>query len=133
MMESISRIHLVFDLWTSPNRLAIIAVSGHFLDGKGRQQQRLLALRRQLGAHTGSNLSSSLYQTVQEWGVVDRIGVVIADNASNNDTCLQEFFQILDPSIQGYEAEERRIRCYGHILNLVGRAFLYGEDSEAFE
>ncbi|KAK6860864.1 hypothetical protein PG995_004500 [Apiospora arundinis] len=66
-------------------------------------------------------------------GVVDRIGVVIADNASNNDTCLQEFFQILDPSIQGYEAEERRIRCYGHILNLVGRAFLYGEDSEAFE
>ncbi|KAK7997663.1 hypothetical protein PG989_005703 [Apiospora arundinis] len=133
MMESISRIHLAFDLWTSPNRLAIIAVSGHFLDGKGRQQQRLLALRRQLGAHTGSNLSSSLYQTVQEWGVVDRIGVVIADNASNNDTCLQEFFQILDPSIQGYEAEERRIRCYGHILNLVGRAFLYGEDSEAFE
>ncbi|KAK8120231.1 hypothetical protein PG999_004351 [Apiospora kogelbergensis] len=126
MMESISRIHLAFDLWTSPNRLAIIAVSGHFLDGKGRQQQRLLALRRQLGAHTGSNLSSSLYQTVQEWGVVDRIGVVIADNASNNDTCLQEFFQILDPSIQGYEAEERRIRCYGHILNLVGPIEQFG-------
>ncbi|KAK8120433.1 hypothetical protein PG999_004553 [Apiospora kogelbergensis] len=74
MMESISRIHLAFDLWTSPNRLAIIAVSGHFLDGKGRQQQRLLALRRQLGAHTGSNLSSSLYQTVQEWGSKGPVG-----------------------------------------------------------
>ncbi|CEJ95182.1 hypothetical protein VHEMI10679 [[Torrubiella] hemipterigena] len=31
------------------------------------------------------------------------------------------------------DAIDRRMRCYGHILNLVGRAFLYGEDSETFE
>ena len=27
----------------------------------------------------------------------------------------------------------RRIRCFGHILNLVAKAFLFGEDSDAFE
>jgi hypothetical protein len=28
---------------------------------------------------------------------------------------------------------DRRLRCYGHVLNLVGRAFLYGNDSESLE
>lgn len=31
------------------------------------------------------------------------------------------------------DAKDRRIRCYGHILNLVGRAFLYGEDFKLFK
>ncbi|RKK66485.1 hypothetical protein BFJ68_g18588, partial [Fusarium oxysporum] len=31
------------------------------------------------------------------------------------------------------DVRARRMRCYGHILNLVARAFLYGEDFESFE
>ncbi|KAF5493178.1 hypothetical protein CGCF413_v010406 [Colletotrichum fructicola] len=31
-----------------------------------------------------------------------------------------------------FDVSARRIRCYGHILNLVGRAFLYSTDEEAF-
>ncbi|KAK8007211.1 hypothetical protein PG989_001201 [Apiospora arundinis] len=104
MMESISRIHLAFDLWTSPNRLAIIAVSGHFLDGKGRQQQRLLALRRQLGAHTGSNLSSGLYQTVQEWGgrrpfTLHRESTHELELVLNNETRWNSTYLMIDRAI----------------------------------
>ena len=32
LREAITKIHVAFDLWTSPNRYAIVDVSGHFLD-----------------------------------------------------------------------------------------------------
>ncbi|KAF6812388.1 transposase-like protein [Colletotrichum musicola] len=31
------------------------------------------------------------------------------------------------------DVKDRRMRCYGHILNLTARAFLFGEDQETFE
>ncbi|KAK5997074.1 FAD-linked oxidoreductase ZEB1 [Cladobotryum mycophilum] len=120
--NALSQIHLGFDLWTSPNRLAIMAVTGHFLDQNGHQQQRLLALREQPGSHT-----------VKDWGISTRLRTIVSDNASNNDTCLQHLFNILDPTMTSVKISERRMRCYGHILNLVARAYLYGENSESFE
>ncbi|KAK5997555.1 Putative AC9 transposase-like protein [Cladobotryum mycophilum] len=131
--NALSQIHLGFDLWTSPNRLAIMAVTGHFLDQNGHQQQRLLALREQPGSHTGIHLANTLHTIVEDWGISTRLGTIVSDNASNNDTCLQHLFNILDPTMTSVEISERRMRCYGHILNLVARAYLYGENSESFE
>ena len=133
LATSMSKIHLAFDLWTSPNRLAIFALSAHFIDTKYNVQQRLLALREQQGAHTGLNIAQTLSEITRDWGIVDRVGCLVSDNASNNDVCGEEFFRQILPDFSAEDATDRRIRCYGHILNLVGRAFLYGEDFEAFE
>ncbi|KAF5264183.1 hypothetical protein FOXYS1_5040 [Fusarium oxysporum] len=43
------------------------------------------------------------------------------------------FFQDLDAEMGPADVRARRMRCYGHILNLVACAFLYGENVEAFE
>jgi hypothetical protein len=133
LTTSVSKIHLAFDLWTSPNRHAILAVSAHFIDAKNSIQQRLLALREQQGAHTGLNIALALAEIARDWGIVDRIGCLVSDNASNNDACGEELFRQILPDFSVEDASDRRIRCYGHILNLVGRAFLYGEDFESFE
>jgi hypothetical protein len=133
LSDALSKIHLGFDLWTSPNRHAVMAVTAHFLDRQGKHQSRLLALRRQLGCHSGENLAVTLGQVVREWKIEDRVGTVISDNASSNDTCLLNFYGDLDAEMSLVDIRARRMRCYGHILNLVARAFLYGEDFEAFE
>ncbi|KAM3519811.1 hypothetical protein MY4038_009655 [Beauveria bassiana] len=133
LSHALTKIHLGFDLWTSPNRYAIMAVTAHFLDRQGCHQMRLLALRRQLGCHSGENLACTLLEVVREWGLEDRVGVVVSDNAATNDTCLQNFYPNLDSSMKAADVRARRMRCYGHVLNLVARAFLYGEDYEAFE
>ena len=133
LSHALTKIHLGFDLWTSPNRYAIMAVTAHFLDRQGSHQTRLLALRRQLGCHSGENLACTLLEVVREWGLEDQVGVIVSDNAATNDTCLQSFYQNLDPSMKATDVRARRMRCYGHVLNLVARAFLYGEDFEAFE
>lgn len=46
LARSVSRIHLSFDLWTSPNHLALLGVVAHFIDELGQNQSvRLLRSR----------------------------------------------------------------------------------------
>lgn len=42
--NTITKIHISFDLWTSPNRFSIIAVTAHYINSCGKRQQRLLSL-----------------------------------------------------------------------------------------
>ena len=131
--SSLTRIHISFDLWTSPNRLAIMAVFAHFIDKAGSQQSRLLALRRQFGTHSGEHLADTLFDVVQEWGIARQVGTVVSDNLNTNDTCLAYFYRQLEPSMRSADIKARRMRCYGHVLNLVARAFLFGKDADSFE
>ncbi|KAK4074631.1 hypothetical protein Purlil1_12926 [Purpureocillium lilacinum] len=133
LRDALTKIHLSFDLWTSPNRYAVMAVTAHFLDRQGHHQVRLLALRRQLGSHSGENLAATLLEVVNEWGIQDSVGCVVSDNVTTNDACLQHLYKAINPEMRPADIRARRMRCYGHILNLVARAFLYGEDFEAFE
>ncbi|KAI8416996.1 hypothetical protein FOFC_03309 [Fusarium oxysporum] len=109
--EAVTQIHISFDLWTSPNRLAFISIFGHFIDQSNSHQSRLLAFRRQIGSHAGENIAYTLAMTF----------------------ALRNFYTNLDASITRADAEARRMRCFGHILNLVAQAFLYGDDAASFE
>ena len=133
LRDALTTIHLSFDLWTSPNRFAIMAVFAHFIDRGARQQSRLLALRRQFGTHSGENLAASLVGIAQDWEIGGRVGCVVSDNLAANDHCLQYMYKPLDSSMRPADIKARRMRCYGHILNLVARAFLFGKDAESFE
>ncbi|KAF6515115.1 hypothetical protein HZS61_005021 [Fusarium oxysporum f. sp. conglutinans] len=46
---------------------------------------------------------------------------------------LRNLYTTLDASITRADTEARRMRCFGHILNLVAQAFLYGDDAASFE
>ena len=75
--DSLSKVHLGFDLWTSPNRHVVLAVTARFLYRQGKHQLRLLALRCQLGCHSRENLAVILGQVVHEWKIEDRVRTVI--------------------------------------------------------
>ncbi|KAM4058389.1 transposase [Hirsutella rhossiliensis] len=49
-------------------------------------------------------------------------------NAESNDTCLEDLGAEL-----GFNKQHRRLRCCGHIINLVARSILFGTDADAFE
>ncbi|KAJ3455461.1 hypothetical protein MRS44_016943 [Fusarium solani] len=120
LLDALTKIHLGFDLRTSPNRHAIMAVTAHFLDHQAKHQSRLLALRRQLGCHSGGNLAVTLSRVIREFEIEGRVGTVISDNVSSNDNCLQNFYGSLNVEMGPAEIRARRMRCYGHILNLCG-------------
>uniref|UniRef100_A0A0D2YKK9 HAT C-terminal dimerisation domain-containing protein n=1 Tax=Fusarium oxysporum (strain Fo5176) TaxID=660025 RepID=A0A0D2YKK9_FUSOF len=73
------------------------------------------------------------YDIFGEYGIRDRIGAGVCDNVSSNDTCLASLYRQLSPAMAEENIRNNRTRCFGHIVNLAARAFLWGEDPDSFE
>lgn len=70
-------------------------------------------------AHTGKNLAEAVFSALQYFDIADRTLGHTGDNASNNDTTLdelQKLYSQLEDSIAGRFTQ---VRCFGHILNLI--------------
>ena len=52
------------------------------------------------------------------------------DNATSNDVCVKLLSRQFD---YAFAPIERRLRCFGHIVNLVVKALLFGKNCEIFE
>jgi hypothetical protein len=129
LCKSKSSIHLSFDLWTSPNLLAIVGVVAHYINERYEVETLLLGLRRLRGRHSGENIAEAVVSVVNSYKIADKIGCFVLDNATSNDTCVEEILRQLniDDSV-----EHRRLRCLGHIINLGAKAFLFGQNPDAF-
>jgi hypothetical protein len=130
LRHSRSKISISFDAWTSPNCLAIIGAVAHFIDKTGQRRQALLGLRELGGEHSGENMADTLLQLISDYKIRGRIGFFMADNASNNDTCIDLILQNLYPHMTKKQHLRRRLRCLGHIINLCAQAFLVGKDAD---
>jgi hypothetical protein len=125
-----SSIHISFDLWTSPNCYAIIALVAYYIDEKGCRQTKLLAIRQLNGEHSGENIAECVLLVFKEYNIRKRVGFFILDNASNNDTAVNAILCSLYPTMSETARKRRRIRCLAHVTNLVAKAFLLGQKSE---
>ena len=123
------KIHITFDGWTSRHQLSLLGVNCFFVDREWRHRTLLLAIPAICGRHTGDNLANEVAEVLAEWDIQsDRLGYMVLDNASNNNTAMvalgNEF---------GFEPEERRLRCLGHIIHLAVEKLLFGEAADAIE
>lgn len=138
---AISSIHLSNDLWSSTNNLSFLGIVAHFLDALQKHRTLLLGLPRLWGSHDGANQADAILKVASTYGITAQIGTFTMDNASNNDTMMAALSRQI-PSINS----QQRLRCAGHIINLVVKAILYGDgitefnksiigcsDSEAFK
>lgn len=73
MRTSTSNIHIPFDMWTSPNYLAMLSIFAHYLDKDGTRCNRLIGFKRVLGAHTGENQAALLVASLQEYNIADKV------------------------------------------------------------
>ena len=70
--------------------------------------------------HGGLNISETVYMIATKFGIIDRLGYFISDNATNNNTavnCLHE--QIREGGGIPMNNDECRLRYFGHIIHLV--------------
>ena len=130
LAHAASLVHISFDLWTAPNNTAYIDIVGHFLDQNKQLRTVLLAVRNMHGDHSGKNQAKAILPVLDEYLLKAKLGYFITDNASSNDTCITEIIDLIRPDL---DAKERRLRCIGHIINLVAKAFIFGNKSESFE
>ena len=73
------------------------------------------------------------FNIIESCNIIDKIGYFTLDNASNNGTVMQHIAQQLSEQSISFNPVERRLRCLGHVINLVGKALLWATDAEAFQ
>lgn len=130
LQESLTWIHFSTDMWTSPGKTGVLGVVAHFISKTRRKVEKaLLALRELPGTHSGEAQAEHVLQVINEYNLVEKIGFFTLDNHGANDTMLRAVAR----SISRLDPTRCRIRCNGHIINLVVQAFLFGKDKEATE
>jgi hypothetical protein len=129
--SALSRVHLSFDLWSSPNGYGICGICAHFVGADCRNRSILIGMKRMLFTHSGEAIAEVILPVMEQYSIIDeRVGVFVADNAEVNDMAIRKILQQLRPDLQ---PQKRRGRCLGHILKLAAQAFLFGKNVEAFE
>lgn len=123
-----SKIHLSTDTWTSEEGTNYVAVVAHFLDEKYKLQTALLDLWPLKGPHTGENIAKVLSTVIESYDIPATVGFFMMDNANNNDTCIEELAKQY-PTV----TQQSRLRCVGHILNLIVKALLFGQGVSKLE
>jgi hypothetical protein len=126
-----SLIHLSFDVWTTRSQASYIDIVGHFLGSDLTVKTVLLGIRRLHGTHDGQNIGQAVVSLVdQDYKFRNNLGYFVLDNAKNNDTAVAHILSSIRPDLAPLE---RRLRCIGHIVNLVAKAFLFGADAKHYE
>ncbi|KID93886.1 RecQ helicase TLH3, partial [Metarhizium majus ARSEF 297] len=117
-----SMIHFTVDMWTSSEQKAAYqAIVAHFVDAETREvAQALLSLREFKGSHSGELQAKAFLDVVEEYGLSGKIGYFTMDNHDANDTMLDNIAK----EIEGLDPVTRRLRCSGHIMNLIVQVFL---------
>lgn len=133
LSRSRSRIHFTFDMWTSPNHRAFFGVVAHWMDQTLRLHSTVLGMRRFKGRHTGENQAKHFWDIIKTYQITANIGYFTLDNASNNDTALKYIAKHLQELGLEFNPTQRRLRCFGHIINLTVKALLWGINADAFE
>jgi len=74
-------------------------------------------------------MADVLEEVIATYGIRDKISAFQMDNATNNDTALDA----LSISIPGVDRKQSRLRYFGHIINLVVKALLFGNSSASLQ
>ena len=118
-------------MWTAPQKTGFQAIVVHWADADSRRiENALLSLREFKGSHGGEEQALVFLDVINEAELPkDLLGFFTMDNASSNDKMLCHIAQEID----GFDPILRRIRCFGHVINLVIQAFLFGAKNRTGE
>jgi hypothetical protein len=114
-------VHLISDSWSASNGFNYAGIVSHFVDGKGLKRDVLIGLPRVISPHYGESIATYIKKVIDCYELGSKLGYFVLDNAGTNDTHLEAlalWFPI--------DVNKRRLRCIGHIINLVVRAVIFG-------
>ncbi|KAH9456329.1 hypothetical protein Pst134EB_012532 [Puccinia striiformis f. sp. tritici] len=117
--------YLGLDAWQSPNGFDILGTvlyrlvkedGGHF-----HLEAMPLDFVKLQQSHTGLYLAENVQLIVEKFGLKDKICGIVTDNASNNQTMIDQIKTYRWPRFKG---ETQWVRCFAHILNLMAQVIL---------
>ncbi|KAH7459074.1 hypothetical protein FOMA001_g20312 [Fusarium oxysporum f. sp. matthiolae] len=115
-------IHILFDGWRSRNEHALYGVACFFRNEDGKACKLILGVPELTVRHFGANIGHEIIEILESYEISEeKIGYFTLDNAQNNDTAMDTIGERFK-----FHGKERRGRCFGHVINLVVKAILFG-------
>ena len=80
------KISLAADTWTSPNKVALLAIVAYWISDSWQMEEMLIGFEEIRGSHTGANMAGIINEVLARYRIQDRILGFTTDSASNNRT-----------------------------------------------
>ncbi|KAF5338562.1 hypothetical protein D9758_016540 [Tetrapyrgos nigripes] len=137
-----SKFAISLDAWTSSNGYAFMAIIAHYVDNKGKlgmnlafliqffsdanatKVEVLIDFRELVGEHSGANMAEAVWDTLEKFGITARVIAFMMDNATNNDTLVENFGQMCTENGILFSAKDARLRCLPHTIHLAALKLL---------
>jgi len=111
-------ISFVIDGWTSSNQKPFLGIVARWISDDWVLKTMVIDMKLLEGPHTGKNLASAVSETLDDFGLWDKLLAITADNAGNMDTFFTELSAIASSKGLTFDPANRKIRCLAHIMNL---------------
>lgn len=107
ILKDAKKVCITTDCWTSINMESFMAVTIHFLTDNFIPVSLLLEAASLPVQHTAINLSKELKRVLTHWNVIDKILMIVSDNAANVKAAIKN------------EMGFKHFGCFAHTINLV--------------
>ncbi len=108
-----AKVSIVADGWTSPNKLAILAIVAYFIDNNWRLRKVVIGFEEIHGRQTGLNIARMIGEVLYRYRLTDRVHTITTDNARNN-THAPKHLRLRNVGT----AAVRHIPCLAHVLQI---------------
>jgi hypothetical protein len=128
LKESIGRVSLTSGLWSNRSMRSFMAITLHWIcctkEGELKLMTALGGFCFVKNKHDGRNIAQHLVNVLTELYILDRIGGITLDNASNNDSAMAELEDYFEECGLKYNAKQQQVRCVSHVIHLAVQALL---------
>jgi hypothetical protein len=140
------KVSLALDAWTSPNKIAFLAIIAYWIDSKWVSQSQLIGFEHLEERHTGEHIAEKVLYILNQYNIRNRLFAITTDSASNNKTMAESLQTSYEEPEDGDEDEnvtlqenlrdateristkwnnsQLHIPCFAHVIQLVVNAFI---------
>jgi hypothetical protein len=86
LQSAISSIHIIVDIWTAAGGQLLLAIVAQFVPREDEILVRALIGLREVLGHSGEDQFTVLLPVLENYSIVRKVGALVGDNASTNDT-----------------------------------------------
>jgi hypothetical protein len=129
LSQSISKIHISFDGWTTKGgKHRYLDIVAHYVDSHSYLKNLPITLPQLAGAHSGEAMADVVMSIFKEFKITaGKLSCFVLNTAYNNNTTIATIASKI-----GLNTTERCLRCGPQTLNLIGQMLLWGEEKESY-
>jgi hypothetical protein len=113
------KISIAADAWTSPDKLAFLAVVACYITDDWELQEVLIGFEQIKGTHTSENVAWIIEAVLKRYDLADQLLGFTFDNASNNTMLSNALTSPLCYLSIEWDCESNHIPCMAHVIQLI--------------